>query len=63
MFMNKMADKILKHFLFFDFLHERSLIIDIEIVISIALETSYEASEEKQQLNSGISILMTETGF
>ena len=37
----KLVDKILMHF-FFDLLHERSLIIDIQIVISIALETSYK---------------------
>ena len=35
---NKIADKILRHFLFLDFLHERQLIVDIQIVISIALE-------------------------
>jgi hypothetical protein len=33
----KVADKILRHLLFSHFLHERTLIIDIQIVISIAL--------------------------
>ena len=40
--------KILMHLLFLDFLHERSLIIDIQIVISLAFETSYKLQTIKQ---------------
>ena len=37
-----MADKILRHFLLLYFLHERQLIVGIQIVISIALEMHYK---------------------
>ena len=43
----KVVDKILMHFWFFDFLHERSFVIDIQIVISIALETKYKLQMKK----------------
>ena len=43
----KVADKILRHFLFFDFLYERSLIIDLQLAISIALEPSYKLQRKK----------------
>ena len=42
-----MANKILRHFLFLDFLHERQLIVDIQIVISIALEMRYKLKKRK----------------
>ena len=46
---SKVADKILRHVLFLDFLHERQLIADIQIVISIALEMRYKLKKEKNK--------------
>ena len=34
----KVAEKSLRHLLFFDFLHERPLMIDIQMLISVAFE-------------------------
>ena len=44
---HNVADKILGHFLFFDFLHKTLLIIDIQIVISISTRTGYKLQKKK----------------
>ena len=45
--LSKVADKISRHFLLFDFLHERPLIIDIDLVISMAPRTGYKRQKKK----------------
>ena len=50
----KLEDKILRHLLFLDLPHKRSLLIDIKTVISIAFRTGCKLQKKKQ---SGSAIL------
>ena len=55
----QVEDNILRYFLFFDFLLEKPLIIDIQIVISITYRTDYKFWKKKnKQLSKDILTFM-----